>query len=71
MDMETLAKEVREQRALLEQTFISVEKTRKYFLWTLVATVIAFILPLLAAAFIIPSFLSAYSELLGGGSLGL
>jgi hypothetical protein len=44
---------------------VSVEKTRKYFLWTLIATVIAFVLPILAAIIMVPLMLgplmSAYS----------
>lgn len=43
---------------------ISVEKTQKYFLWTIVASVVALFLPIVAAAIIIPltvvPFLSAY-----------
>lgn len=38
----------------LDQIYRSVEKTRKYFLWTLVATVVAFVLPLVAAMILLP-----------------
>lgn len=48
-----------------EAIYVSVEKTRKYFLWTLIATVVAFVLPILAAIFMVPLMLgplmSAYS----------
>jgi type IV secretory pathway component VirB8 len=48
-----------------EAIYVSVEKTRKYFLWTLIATVVAFVLPLLAAIILVPLMLgplmSAYS----------
>lgn len=40
--------------------YISVEKTRKYFLWTMWTTIIMFVLPLVALAFVIPMFLSSY-----------
>jgi hypothetical protein len=54
-----------ELEAKLDAIYKSVEKTRKYFLWTLVATVVAFVLPLLGLIIIIPWFLrtltSAYS----------
>ncbi|HWQ60433.1 MAG TPA: hypothetical protein VN420_04825 [Candidatus Fimivivens sp.] len=37
-----------------EAIYVSVEKTRKYFLWTLIATVVAFVLPLIGIAIILP-----------------
>ena len=57
-----------EQDRKLEAIHVSVEKTRRYFLWTLIATVVTVILPIIALAFMIPWFLdtlnSAYSGLL-------
>ncbi len=47
-----------------ERIFVSVEKTRKYFLAVLVISVIAFVLPLFGLLFAIPSFLSSYGSLL-------
>lgn len=46
--------------------YISVEKTRKYFLFTMWTTVIMFVLPLIALAFVIPMFLSSYVGSLEG-----
>lgn len=37
--------------------YASVEKTRKYFLWTLIATVVAFVLPIIAAIIMVPLML--------------
>ena len=54
-------KELQEQREIIEKIYISVEKTRKYFLWTMIGTVVAFVLPLIALGFVIPSFLSSYT----------
>ncbi len=71
MDNEALTKELREQRALLEQIYVSVEKTRKYYLWTMIVTVIFFVLPLIAMVFAIPYFMSTYSDILSGASLGI
>ncbi len=51
----------------LDILFSSVEKTRKYFLWTLIITAIVIILPLVALVFVIPQFLNA----LDISSLGL
>ena len=45
----------------LEKIFKSVEKTRRYFLWTLIITVVMFFLPLLGLLFVIPKFLSIYT----------
>ncbi|MBA3732782.1 hypothetical protein H0W91_00165 [Patescibacteria group bacterium] len=44
----------------INKIYISVEKTRKYFFWTMVITLILFILPLIGLVFVIPSFMSNY-----------
>ena len=52
--------------ALTEKTdkiYISVEKTRKYFLTTLIITVVMIVFPLIGLVFAIPAFLSTYSSL--------
>lgn len=46
----------------LDAIYASTEKTRLYLKWTLIATLVAFLLPLLAALFIVPSFLSSYTQ---------
>lgn len=46
----------------IEQIYISVEKTRKYFMWTLIITIITVVLPLIALAFVIPFFMSSITE---------
>jgi len=71
MDISKIEQELVEQRAIIEKIYISAEKTRKYFLWTLIVTLILFVLPLLVMAFVLPSLLSGYSELLSGAGLGL
>ncbi len=47
----------------IDQIYQSVEKTRKYFLWSAIITVALFILPLIGLALAIPSFLSNYSQI--------
>lgn len=42
----------------VDAIYVSVEKTRKYFLWTLVLTLLFFFLPLIGLVFAIPFFLS-------------
>ena len=64
MDPE-LATRLDAQEQKLDAIFVSVEKTRKYFQWMLIATIVMFVLPLIGIAAIIPWFIntmmSAYS----------
>ncbi len=64
MDQE-MEQRFKEQDEKLDRIYISVEKTRKYFLWTLVATIVAFVLPLIGLAFAIPFFLNTLSSAYG------
>ena len=70
-EIQLVQKELAEQREIIERILVSVEKTRKYYLWTMWGTVIMFVVPLLALGFVIPSFLSNYSSYLTGSGLGL
>ena len=53
----------------IDAIYASVEKTRKYFQWTLIMSFVVLVLPLLGLIFIIPSFISSYQSAMGGGSL--
>ncbi len=64
MDPE-LKKKLEAQDVRLEQIYQSVEKTRKYFLWTMIATLVAFVLPLIGLVFAVPFFLSTLSTAYG------
>lgn len=44
----------------VDTIYESVEKTRKYFFWTMVITLVIIVLPLIGLLFAIPSFLSNY-----------
>lgn len=50
----------------IDAIYVSVEKARKYFLAIFWITVIAFVLPLIAMAFVIPRFISTYLGALEG-----
>ncbi len=63
---EELLEKIEEQRRKIEEIYRSVEKMRKYFLWTLIITAAVIILPLIGMMFVIPQFLNLYS-----GNLGL
>ncbi len=57
LDHELILQKINQQQELLEKIYKSVEKTRKYFMWTLIATVITFVLPLIGLLFAVPYYL--------------
>lgn len=66
MENEILEK-LESQRKKIEEMFISVEKTRKYFLWTLIISVAFIILPIVGLIFVIPQFLNTLNMASGLG----
>lgn len=54
------------QEDLLRKVYISTEKTRKYFMWTLIVSVAVILLPLVGLILVIPTFLSTI-----GGAYGI
>lgn len=46
----------------VDKVFISSEKTRNYFLWTMYISVALFVLPAIGLIFVIPSFLTNYVQ---------
>ncbi|MDO8495735.1 MAG: hypothetical protein Q7S32_04485 [bacterium] len=62
--MEEILKKLQEQEEKLNAIYKSTEKTRKYFKWTLILSIVFFILPLIGLLIVIPQFLST----LGGGA---
>ena len=61
-------KKIEANERKLEEIYVSVEKTRKYFLWTLIITVIMIVLPLIGLIVVIPFFLNAINNL---GNIGI
>ena len=57
---EEIVKKLDEQEAKINEIYVSVEKTRKYFLAIIWMSVIAFVLPLIGLMFVIPAFLNNY-----------
>lgn len=49
----------------LEKIFVSVERMRRYFLWTLIVTVLMVLLPAVGLLFAIPKFMDTYSQMGG------
>ena len=52
----------------IDAVYVSTEKTRKYFLYILIGSVLVFVVPLIGLLFAIPSFISTYSQI---GQMGL
>lgn len=49
----------------VDEIYISVEKTRRYFLWTLIITIVTIVLPLIGLAIVIPYFMKTLTSGLG------
>ena len=64
MENEILAK-IQEQDKKLDDIYRSIEKMRKYFLWTLIVTIATIVLPLIALVAIIPWFLKTMTSAYG------
>ncbi|PIZ56587.1 MAG: hypothetical protein COY22_00600 [Candidatus Tagabacteria bacterium CG_4_10_14_0_2_um_filter_40_13] len=62
MEIEEILKRLEEQGKKLEEIHQSVEKMRKFFLWTLIITAVVIILPLIGLLFVIPQFLDIYTS---------
>lgn len=62
---EELKKCIDELNAKTDAIYTSVEKTRKYFLTTMIVTLVALVLPLIGLLFAIPPLLSTYGSLQG------
>ena len=59
-----ILKKLEEQDKKLEAIYRSVEKTRKYFLWTLIITLAFIVLPLIGLIYAIPKMINVYSGLI-------
>ena len=63
MDEQKILEKLEEQGKKIEGIYKSVEKTRKYFLWTFVVSIVVVVLPLVGLFFAIPKFLGLYRSL--------
>lgn len=55
--MDEILKKIEQQERKIDAIYASVEKLRKYFLWTFIITVATVILPLIIAIVILPSLI--------------
>ena len=55
----TIEEKLNELSIKMDAVFRSSEKMRKYFLWTLIITVVVVVVPLLVLPLVIPAFLQS------------
>jgi len=60
-----ILKKLEEHSQKIDAIYKSVESTRKYFLWTMIGTVVVFVLPLIGLLFAIPTFLNSLNAVTG------
>lgn len=60
MESEILGK-LEEQGRKIEEIHASVERMRRYFLWTLIIGLAVIVLPLIGLLFAVPQFLNVYN----------
>lgn len=65
MEQETLEQRITHIEEKIDRVYVSTEKTRRYFLWTLIVTLVAFILPLLGIALVLPFLFSTLTAAVG------
>lgn len=63
MDEIRIGERLNELEKKVDAIYVSVEKTRTYFLTVLIVSVIAFVLPLIGIIFAVPTFISTMSQL--------
>ncbi|MDO8492537.1 MAG: hypothetical protein Q7S34_02790 [bacterium] len=63
-----ILKKIEEQEQKIDAIYQSVEKTRKYFMWTFIITIVLIVIPLIIIPIILPS---AMQGLTGAGIEGL
>ncbi len=63
MEKEILDK-LKEQEKKIDKIYESVEKTRKYFLFTIIMAVVTFLVPVIILIIMIPRLISVYSDIL-------
>jgi hypothetical protein len=60
-----LIQKIEEQQQKIDAIYVSVEKLRNYFKWTLIITLITVVLPLVALMFILPWFVKTLTSAYG------
>jgi len=66
MNLEELQTKLEAQDQLLLKIYSSVEKTRKYFMWTLIISIVTVVLPVIGLLFAVPWIINMYSLMYSG-----
>lgn len=66
MEIEEIKQKLETQEKMLLDIYVSVEKTRKYFMWTLIITIVMFVLPLIGMMIVVPPLLNSISTMYSG-----
>ena len=65
-EQKTIQEQLEIQQQALAKIYKSVERTRKYMMWTVIGTVVTFVLPLIVLAIALPRIISIFQSSLGG-----
>ena len=60
--MDEVSQKIAEMDKKIDAIYKSVEKTRKYFMWTLILSIAFFVIPLIGLLFVIPQFINSISS---------
>ncbi len=60
---EEILRKIKEQEEKIDKIYEAVEKTRKFFLYTLIVTLVIVLLPIIGMVFIVPRILSIYMDI--------
>ncbi len=63
---ESVQEQLNAQQHALTKIYQSVEQMRKYMMWSAIATLVTLVLPLIAAAVILPKFMNQYINGING-----
>lgn len=66
MESEEIKQKLQAQEKMLLDIYSSVEKTRKYFLWTLIITIVMIVLPIIGMMIIVPPLLNSITSMYSG-----
>ena len=61
-----IAKRIEALETKIDAIYVSTEKTRKYFQWTMIITIIVVVLPAIGLVFALPMFMTNYVGALSG-----
>jgi hypothetical protein len=64
--IESMQEQLNAQQQALAQIYKSVEKTRKYIMWSGIFSIAMFVVPVIIFAFALPRIIGSFNSALGG-----